>query len=270
MQLIPAKCPDCGGDIKIPEGSTSEVCEYCGGNIIVTDVLGTTAVMQNCMMLAFSAMENKNYKDAYDHFNRAIEIDLNNPNAWFGKAVCTGMTRKLNENSFGQMLELFESSFKYTPAEKQPAMKINASSEIVKIVRKNQKLIQLASEILTLDSDSQFSASIKKDINNLQDKVKNTVLKALEYDPANNAAAALLEEINTGKFFALEQNNQNELTGDYKADETNKPPSVIKNPSETTQPLKTANTKKGGCSFVLFIIFAVIASTGILMKFIHP
>jgi len=201
MQLIPVKCPDCGADIKIPEGSTQLVCEYCGGSILVAGLLGSTTVMQNCMSLAYSALENKDYKDAYDHFNRAIEIDLKNPNAWFGKAVCTGMTRKLNENSFGQMIYLFENAFNRTLPEKLPGMKKNAATEIVKVIRKSQKLIQLAADLLTMQDDKKISAEITKEVNDLKEKVRNTVLKALEYDSSNKDVSALLDEVTTGRFF---------------------------------------------------------------------
>ncbi len=183
MQLIPAKCPDCGADIKIPEGSTSVVCEYCGGNIIVTDVLGSTAVMQNCMMLAFSAMDSGNYKDAYDHFNRAIEIDIKNPNAWFGKAVCTGMTGKFADDMYGKMISLFESSFNYAPADKILNLKKNAAAEIVKIIRKSAKKIQLACELLSFTDDKKFTDEISSEVNKLKESVINTAKKALGIRP---------------------------------------------------------------------------------------
>ncbi len=198
MQLITAKCPDCGADLKIPEGSTSVICDYCGGNILVADVLGSSSVMQNCMMLAYSALESRNYNDAYDHFNRAIEIDLKNPNAWFGKAVCEGMIGKVGENSFGQMIDLFENAFRYTEDDKNSIMKKNAASEIVKVVRKNEKIVQLVNQMLEFSEDT---PSVKDEVKQINEMVKNTVMKALEYDPANKDAAALLSDVSSGIFF---------------------------------------------------------------------
>lgn len=273
MQLISAKCPDCGADIKIPEGSTSLVCEFCGGNIFVADLLGSTSVMQNCMTLAFSAMESGNYKDAYDHFNRAIEIDLKNPNAWFGKAVCTGMTGKFADDMYGKMINLFESAFNYAPQDKLSNLKKNASAEIVKIVRKSKSKIQLASELLSFADDKEFTTEITGEVNKLKESVINTVQKANEYDPSNKEAAALLDEVNSGKFFAPEPENKNETAGIIKSG-NNKPLSVELNSSplaasnQTGLLNQTGSKKKRGCSMVIFILLFILTTTGLLLEFI--
>jgi tetratricopeptide (TPR) repeat protein len=202
MQLITAKCPDCGADLKIPEGSASVVCDYCGGNILVSDVLGSGSVMQNCMILAYSALESRNYNDAYDHFNRAIEIDMKNPNAWFGKAFCEGMIGKIGENSFGQMIDMFENALNYTPADKQSNMKKNAAAEIVKVVRKSAGIVQLVMQLTELsDDDAELAASAADNAKQVKDTVTNTVTKAQEYDPSSKDVEALLNEITSGKFF---------------------------------------------------------------------
>jgi tetratricopeptide (TPR) repeat protein len=271
MQLIPAKCPDCGADIKIPEGSTSIVCEYCGGNILVADLLGSTSVMQNCMTLAFSAMESGNYKDAYDHFNRAIEIDLKNPNAWFGKAVSTGMTGKFSDDVYGKMISLFESAFNYTPADKVSNLKKNAAAEIVKILQKSKRKIQLGCELLSFADDKEFSSEISGEINKLKQSVTNTVQKANEYDPENKDVTALLDEINSGKFFTSEKESQNDAqgilkSGEYKSlsVESDAPPL-----GSTNQPAaQTGRSKKSGCSMVLVILLIILTSTGLLLEFI--
>ena len=272
MKLIPAKCPDCGAGIKINEGSTSVVCEYCGGNIIVTDVLGTSSVMQNCMILAYSAMESGNYEDAYDHFNRAIEIDLKNPNAWFGKAVCMGMTGKISDDVFGKMMNLFENAINYAPEDKQANLKKNAAAEIVKILRKSSGLIHLAFELSAFNDDEQFSSIIKKDLNDLKEKVLKTVQKAQEYDNTNNDVKVLMEEITSGKFFTPEEKNQNDIMGSSNPDEIkpftddNKPlPLFNKDQSTASQVNNGGSIKKSGCSMILLIMIIVIVSTGLLI-----
>ena len=116
-------------------------------------------------------MESKNYKDAYDHFNRAIEIDLKNPNAWFGKAVCEGMIGKVGENSFGQMIDMFESSFNYAPEDKQVNFRKNAAAEIVKVIRKSTNIIKLACELLVLkEEDDKISSELGNEIKELKEK----------------------------------------------------------------------------------------------------
>jgi hypothetical protein len=270
MQLIAAKCPDCGAELKIPEGSTSVICEYCGGNILVADIFGTTSVMQNCMMLAYSALERKNYKDAYDHFNRAIEIDIKNPNAWFGKAVCEGMIGKIGENSFGQMIEMFESSIRYAPEDKKNNFRKNASVEIVKVIRKSTDRIQLACELLVFKGDDdKLNSDLSDEIKDLKGNVKKTVEKAQEYDPENKDVTALVGEITSGAFF------KSDFEEKSKADE-NSPLNVFKSisaglekpqpdaPGQSPENLSGIN-KKSGCSFVILIFVTAAAAAGFLL-----
>ena len=267
MQLIPAKCPDCGGDVKLPEGKTQFTCDYCGGNILVTDLLGSTAVMQNCMMLAYSAIDSKNYKDAYDHFNRAIEIDLHNANAWFGKAVCTGMTKKFNENAYGQMMDLFENAFKYLPPEKQPVMKKNAAAEIVKVVKNSQKIVQFAGVLLELESDSKYSQSFSKDVSSIKETVKNTVLKAQEYDPSNKDVKALLEEINSGVYFKSDDDLSNNTKDDSALKHFQSAQEKLDS-IPSAQANQEVNKTKSGCSFVLILLMLFINTLLYFIKFV--
>jgi hypothetical protein len=273
MKLIAAKCPDCGADLKIPEDSTSVICEYCGGNILVTDILGATSVMQNCMTLAYTAMENKNYKDAYDHFNRAIEIDMKNPNAWFGKAVCEGMIGKVGENSFGQMIDMFERSFEYASEDKQANFRKNASSEIVKVIRKSTNIIRLACDLLILkEEDDKMSSELSKEIKELKENVKKTIQKAQEYDPTNKDVTTLLDEVTSGTFFKSDLNEESQS-------KENSPLNIFKSikieqekPQPDTSSQSSVNqngsNKKSGCSFVILIFIIAAAAASLMLGLI--
>jgi ribosomal protein S27E len=269
MQLIPAKCPDCGADLKIPEGSSSVICEYCGGNIIVTDVLGTTSVMQNCMMLAYSALESNNYKDAYDHFNRAIEIDLKNPNAWFGKGVCIGMIGKIRDNSFGQMIDLFESAFKYAPADKQSNLKKNAAAEIVKVMRNSAKIIQFSNQLLLLGNDDKLYSEISNEVKKVKDIVTKTVQKAQEYDSSNKDVTVLLDEVTSGMFFNPDQDMKSQSMETFQSGEYKPITTEPGTPQTTTegQPSgnQAGNKKKSGCLFVIIILVMTVAAASLLL-----
>lgn len=263
MQLIAAKCPDCGADLKIPEGSTSVICEYCGGNILVADLLGTTSIMQNCMTLAYAALDSNNYQDAYDHFNRAIEIDMKNPNAWFGKAFCEGMIGKIRDNSFGQMIDMFESSFNYAPADKQTNFRKNAAVNIVKVVRNSEKLIRLSCNLLTLEYDKELSAAVTSEVQHIKDVVKNTVLKAQEYDPANKDVTVLLEEVTSGAFFKSDfdvpsQSKEDSPLNIFKSIKT-EPDKSQPDTAGQSSGSQADSSKKSGCSFVI-LIFVISAS----------
>ncbi len=201
MHLIPVKCPDCGADVKLPEGKTQLTCEYCGGSILVADLLGSTSVMQNCMTLAYEAINDKNYEDAYDHFNRAIEIDMKNPYALMGKAVCLGMTGKLADNIFNKMTRLHENAFSYATVDKLPNLKKTAAADIVKVVRKNKAFIHMAKELIVLNGEDEFTAELKKNYDELIQSTKEIVNKAVEYDSLSKDVSDLNQEVVNGKFF---------------------------------------------------------------------
>jgi len=203
MHLIPVKCPDCGADVKLPEGKTQLTCEYCGGSILVADLLGSTSVMQNCMTLAYEAINDKNYEDAYDHFNRAIEIDMKNPYALMGKAVCLGMTGKLADNIFNKMTRLHENAFSYAADDKLPNLKKTAAADIVKVVRKNKALIHMAKELIVLNGEDEFTAELKKNYDELMQSTKEIVNKAVEYDNLSKDVSDLNQEVLSGKFFEV-------------------------------------------------------------------
>lgn len=196
MNLITAKCPDCGADLKIPEGSSSVTCEYCGSQVIITDILGTSTVMQNCMTLAFAALEKNDFEDAYGHFNSALEIDMKNYSAWFGKAVCTGRTGKLIDLRIDEMINLFETAFSYAPSDKLANAHRNASAEIIKAIKGLTDVFKLQQEMLKMEEDDE---DMKKGLEEASNKVKKEFFgaldKAREYDPSNADIIPLRDEI---------------------------------------------------------------------------
>src|SRR5258706_3061187 len=202
MNLISAKCPDCGADLKIPEGSSNVTCEYCRSNILVTDVLGSNVVMQNCMMLAYAALKSENYEEAYDHFNRALETDMKSSGAWFGKALCAGELGKVANPRFDEMMTMFETAINYAPADKQNNLKKTAAAEVVKCVRHIMPNIKFGVEMVEMemgDNDADYAAStadITKNIKNTKEQITRALQKAQEYDPSNKDIPVVMTEIN--------------------------------------------------------------------------
>jgi hypothetical protein len=257
MNLVTARCPDCGADLKIPEGSSSVTCEYCGSQVIVADILGTSAVMQNCMTLAYAALEKEDYNDAYGHFNSALEIDMKNYSAWFGKAMCTGRTGKLIDMRVAEMIKLFETAFGYAPADKQQNMRRNASAEIVKAIKGLMQVFKLQQEMLSFEEDD---ADMKKGLEDASNKVKqeftDALNKALEYDPSNADVAPLRDEITKAAQAAQQP-------PDYTrpAIEHMPPPVHVDVQPQANAPPANAPTvsKKSGCSMMLAMMMLFVA-----------
>lgn len=267
MNLVTAKCPDCGADLKIPEGSLSVTCEYCGSQVIVTDILGTGAVMQNCMTLAYAALDEKNYKDAYSHFNSALELSTTNYSAWFGKAICTGMTGKLIEFRIDEMLKLFETAFKYAPSDKLENAHRNAAAEIVKAIKAQMNTFKLQQEMLVSMKgfdDGDMIASVKE-MEDSANKVKQEFIgaldKAREYDPSNADIDPLKKEI-----IEAAMAGQKPTVYTRPPIEHMPPPQHVNVQPQANVPQQVNENKKSGCSMMLAMaMFFIFACFGIVI-----
>ena len=257
MQLITAKCPDCGADLNIPEGSLNVTCEYCGSNILVTDVLGSNSVMQNCMTLAYAALKNEDYKEAYGHFNSALETDMKSSGAWFGKALCAGELGSVAKPRFDEMMTMFETAINYAPADKQNNLKKNAAAEVVKAIQKTANQRELAEEMMhDLDDgdadDKAMTDDMKKNLEKTKEEILRALNKAHEYDPANNDVTKLIDEVSSGthpESQKLEQMRQ-QLFGSE----------PLKPDPEPPAPAPVTTSKKSGCSMMIAALMFIICA----------
>lgn len=252
MNLVTARCPDCGAALKIPEGASSVICEFCQSQVIVADILGTSAVMQNCMTLAYAGLEKEDYNDAYGHFNSALEIDMKNYSAWFGKAICTGRTGKLIDMRIDEMVKLFETAFGYAPADKQQNMRRNASAEIVKAIKGLMQVFKLQQEMLSFEEDD---PDMKKGLEEASNKVKQEFMGALDkargYDPSNVDIDPLKKEILAA---SMEAQKKPEYT--RPAIEHMPPPVHVDQP-QTNAPPPVSESKKSGCAMMIAMMMLV-------------
>lgn len=83
-------CPSCGAQLDIPSDLSRAHCMYCGSELVVQvrDEAKVKAA-ETHWQLGKVAMEAPNYPEALEHFNKALEADPNNVDAWLGKAWAT-------------------------------------------------------------------------------------------------------------------------------------------------------------------------------------
>ena len=181
------------------------------------------------------------------------------------------MIGKVGENSFGQMIDLIENSFKYTAEDKQSNMKKNAAVEIVKALRNSENILQLSAELLVLDKDDEeddVTKEFRNKIEKLKENVKKTILKAQEYDPSNKDVTALSGEITSGSFFNRDkgkesQPDENSPLNQSKSliTEMEKPQPDTSNQSSGNQ---TGTNKKSGCLPVILILMMTVVAVSLL------
>lgn len=110
MTFRAARCPSCSGELQVPDDRDVVKCMYCGGNVIVREAIQAAAGgnIQSWFILAETAASASNNQEAYNYYNRILEVDPNNPRAWMGKAEAAGWMSTLVSFRLPEMLTGFQ------------------------------------------------------------------------------------------------------------------------------------------------------------------
>lgn len=117
MTFKAAVCPSCGGELQVPDNRDTVKCMYCGTDIIVREAIQAVngVNIQNYLQLAATATGAKNYKEAYDYYSKVLEVDIDNSEAWFGKATAAAWQATIAEPRFAELHSGFENAIRYAP-----------------------------------------------------------------------------------------------------------------------------------------------------------
>lgn len=90
MSLVATKCPNCGASIMIDAGSQEGYCSYCGSKLKIQEVIqhvkiDKTGDAANYLSLAEVAYKGDNAEETYEYANKALELDVQNAEAWLFK-----------------------------------------------------------------------------------------------------------------------------------------------------------------------------------------
>ncbi len=85
-------CPSCGATVNIPEGANEVQCEYC--KTLVKEEEATHEFEKikkspygDLLLIADTALEGNSFLDAYNFYNRILEISPTFSNAWLKKGI---------------------------------------------------------------------------------------------------------------------------------------------------------------------------------------
>jgi tetratricopeptide (TPR) repeat protein len=80
-------CPSCGGQLMISEKQEKIICSYCGIQFVVSkNSSGSQVSTENFLKLAKDAHNIGKLDEAFNYYNRALELEPENYLAWYGKA----------------------------------------------------------------------------------------------------------------------------------------------------------------------------------------
>lgn len=139
MALISAKCPHCGADIRVNEGSKSGVCEFCGATFVTQDAVTNYTVNNNYNTVQYitktaaSAAEAGEYirrgdvllslgefGRAEEAYLRAVELEPADWRGWFG--MVKTRTKNFTDYEDTSHAALYDKAQKVAPKEASEAM----------------------------------------------------------------------------------------------------------------------------------------------------
>lgn len=106
MSFRAAVCSACRRDIQIPSDVASPVCPYCG-SIVGQGSAAPAATIATLMGMAQSAALAGNNAEALTYFNRVLEAEPRNSEAWIGKGKAAAWQSTLGNFRVGEMLVAF-------------------------------------------------------------------------------------------------------------------------------------------------------------------
>jgi len=136
------KCTSCGASQNINE---SQNCSYCGNLIEIekgesnyqTTMKSETG---NLMAMAETAIEATNWEEALQYFNRVLEKDITNSDAWLGKGIAIVYTSKIGELKTTEAIAYWKNALKHSA--NQDAMGKRVAKEINTVVNAFYPLIE--------------------------------------------------------------------------------------------------------------------------------
>lgn len=115
IEFIPAICPKCGGELRVPSNKDVVKCMYCGIDVILHNPNKITSEIKidvdKIFNLATFAIEAKNFEEAYKYFTQIIEHDPENKLAWFGKGYAAGMLSTITNLRVKEIQTCFKKGF---------------------------------------------------------------------------------------------------------------------------------------------------------------
>jgi DNA-directed RNA polymerase subunit RPC12/RpoP len=141
MEFIAAKCPNCAGELRLPDDRKKAKCMYCGFDILIREVAtGIGPNVEKLRHLAFSAEEEGNSVDAYEYFKRILEHEPDNFDALAGKAIAAENMASFNSETSRfdgppRTLLGLEKVIQRYPEERRELLKKNTASRIFKHCR---------------------------------------------------------------------------------------------------------------------------------------
>ncbi|MHA1280412.1 MAG: CFI-box-CTERM domain-containing protein [Candidatus Helarchaeota archaeon] len=112
IEFVPAVCPKCGGELRVPNNTDVIKCMYCGADIILRDAskqrIEHVVDIEKYMGLAERAVNAKNFEEAYRYATIVLEKQPVMREALLIKGFAAGMLTSPNNSRVKEAKEYFK------------------------------------------------------------------------------------------------------------------------------------------------------------------
>lgn len=124
MSFVSAQCPSCLKSIQVPTDIERSKCMYCGADVSTPSLTATAPAVSvtNLLGMARTASLAGNAAEAETYFNRVLELDPRNSEAWLGKGKSAAWQSSLSNMRTQEMAVAFGHAIGTSDAGSQPEM----------------------------------------------------------------------------------------------------------------------------------------------------
>jgi DNA-directed RNA polymerase subunit RPC12/RpoP len=131
MEFVAAKCPNCGGVLRLPDDKEQVKCMYCSFDIIVRKAVKVAGVnVNNLLKLASDGEETGNYEEAYKYFTQVLEYEPENYIALLGKGVAAAHLSRPDNFREEELIKGVEEALINAPEGKKEELKVSIAWKI--------------------------------------------------------------------------------------------------------------------------------------------
>lgn len=174
MTLVAAKCPNCGGNLKVNPESQVTNCDFCGNTVIIeqaiklykgaVETVKGQAEKERLLEMADDCLKNEFLSEAKKIYKSVCEDFPNDYRGWWGVIKCSPVT----ESFLYPMEDEYKRALAFAPE--------NIKGEIEESRRKRQEVIEkyiiLKSMPQKIKESEKSSTSVKKDVDDLENTIK--------------------------------------------------------------------------------------------------
>jgi hypothetical protein len=136
MSFVPAQCPNCLKSIQVPTDVDVSKCMYCGGSVSPPPIssVAPSVSLTNLLGMARTASLAGNAGEAESYYNRVLELDPRNSEAWIGKGKSAAWQSSIVNIRTNEMAVAFNSAIGASDSENRGSITESCVQEMNHVV----------------------------------------------------------------------------------------------------------------------------------------